>query len=233
MVANLQLMVFDMAGTTVRDGGQVPAAFAQALRECDIVLRDEELADVRGASKREAIAELVARHAGPVWQGRSDAVYASFVRHLEREFGAGVEPITGAQEAFAFLREHGAKVALTTGFDREVAGMLLDALRWRDLADAFVCGDDVVRGRPAPYLIFQAMQATGVDCVHRVGAMGDTALDLRAGYNAGVALNIGALSGAHDRARLAAQPHTHLIDSVADLPGLLQGLVQGARPDRP
>ena len=224
MIANLQLMVFDMAGTTVRDGGQVPAAFAQALRGCDIVLSDEALANVRGASKRDAVAELVARHAGPAWQSRSDEVYGSFVRHLEREFGAGVEAIPGAEETFRFLRGHGVRIALTTGFDRDVAGMLLDALRWRELADAFVCGDDVVRGRPAPYLIFQAMQATGVDSVHYVGALGDTALDLQAGYNAGVALNMGVLSGAHDRARLSAQPHTHLLQSVADLPRLLQEL---------
>ena len=80
------------------------------------------------------------------------------------------------------------------------------------------------RGRPAPYLIFQAMAATGADCVHRVGAVGDTTLDLQAGYNAGVKLNIGALSGAHDRARLSAQRHTHLIASVAQLPRLLQTL---------
>lgn len=222
MVSDLELMVFDMAGTTVEDGGQVPAAFSAALRECDIVLSDDQLANVRGASKREAIAELVARHASPAWQSRADDVYASFVRHLGREFGAGVKPIAGAQEAFAFLRARGIKIALTTGFDRDVAGMLIDALRWREHADAFVCGDDVARGRPAPYLIFQAMQATGVDCVHRVGTLGDTALDLQAGYNAGVALNIGALSGAHDRARLSAQPHTHIIASVADLPRLLQ-----------
>jgi phosphonatase-like hydrolase len=222
MIGNLQLMVFDMAGTTVEDGGQVPAAFAAALRECDITLRDEELANVRGASKREAIAELVARHAPAAWRGRSDAVYASFVHHLQRAFGNGVRPIAGAPETFEFLRSRGVRIALTTGFDRDVAGMLLDALGWRALADAFVCGDDVPRGRPAPYLIFSAMAAAGVDSVHRVGAVGDTTLDLQAGYNAGAKLNIGVLCGAHDRARLSAQPHTHLIGSVAELPGLLQ-----------
>jgi phosphonatase-like hydrolase len=224
MIRNLQLFVFDMAGTTVEDGGQVPAAFAAALRECDIALRDEELANVRGASKREAIAELVARHAAAAWQGRSGEVYASFVRHLEREFGRGVKPIEGAEATFDFLRSQGIRIALTTGFDRDVAGMLLDALRWRSRADAYLCGDDVPRGRPAPYLVFQAMAATGVDCVHQVGAVGDTTLDLQAGYNAGVKLNIGVLSGAHDRARLSAQPHSHLIGSVAQLPYLLQSL---------
>jgi len=221
MTHELALMVFDMAGTTVEDSGQVPTAFDAALGECGIALTAAQLGNVRGASKREAIAALVAAYGSAAWQGRAEEVYASFVRHLERAFGAGVKAIPGATETFAWLRARGIKIALTTGFDRDVAGLLIDALGWRKLADTFVCGDDVAKGRPAPYLIFHAMEATGVDSVHAVGTLGDTVLDLRAGHNAGVKLNIGTLSGAHDRARLAACPHTHIIDSVADLPRLL------------
>lgn len=224
MAHGLKLMIFDMAGTTVEDGGQVPAAFSAALGACGIALTDAQLGQVRGASKREAIAELVAAHGGSAWRGRSDEVYAAFVQHLERAFGAGVQAIAGAEQAFAWLRGQGVKIALTTGFDRDVAGLLLSALGWRALTDAFVCGDDVPRGRPAPYLIFRAMEAAGVDSVHQVGTLGDTVLDLQAGHNAGVKLNIGALSGAHGRERLTAQPHTHLIASVAELPALLASL---------
>jgi len=224
MAHGIRLMVFDMAGTTVEDGGQVPVAFGAALAECGIDLTAEQLGSVRGASKREAIAELVARHAGAAWQGRAEQVYASFVRHLEREFGAGVRALPGAEDAFAYLRAQGVKIALSTGFDRDIATLLLDALGWRETADCLVCGDDVPRGRPAPYLIFRAMEATGVDNVHAVGALGDTVLDLQAGFNAGVHLNIGTLSGAHDRAKLEREPHTHLIASVADLPALLKSL---------
>jgi len=224
MAHGIRLMVFDMAGTTVEDGGQVPIAFGAALAECGIDLTDEQLGKVRGASKREAIAELVATHAGPAWRGRADEVYASFVRHLEREFGTGVKALPGAEDAFSYLRAHGVNIALSTGFDRDIASLLLDALGWKQAADFFVCGDDVPRGRPAPYLIFRAMEATGVDSVHAVGALGDTVLDLQAGFNAGVRLNIGTLSGAHDRAKLQREPHSHLIASVADLPALLQSL---------
>jgi len=51
--------------------------------------------------------------------------------------------------------------------------------------------------------------------------VGDTTSDLVAGARAGASLVIGVLSGAHSRAELAQAPHTHLIDSVADLPSLL------------
>lgn len=221
MTYDLKLMVFDMAGTTIEDGGQVPAAFNAALGECGIALSDDQLADVRGAAKRDAIDALVARFGAPAWQGRSGEVYASFVKHLEREFAKGIACIPGAESTFAWLRERGTRIALTTGFDRDTARLLIDALGWRKLADAFICGDDVTRGRPAPYMIFRAMEATGVEDVRTVGVIGDTVLDLQAGANAGVKLNIGVLSGAHDRTRLAAQPHTHLIASVAALPALL------------
>jgi len=224
MAHGLKLMIFDMAGTTVEDNGQVPTAFNAALAECDIRITDGQLAQIRGASKREAIAELVKRYGKPAWQGRAETVYASFVQHMAREFNAGVRAIPGAEDAFRFLRAQGVKIALTTGFDRDIASLLLDALGWKSIADHFACGDDVPRGRPAPYLIFRAMEATGVDSVHEVGTLGDTVLDLQAGHNAGVRLSMGTLSGAHDRKKMEREPHTHLVESVADLPALLQSL---------
>jgi phosphoglycolate phosphatase-like HAD superfamily hydrolase len=45
-------------------------------------------------------------------------------------------------------------------------------------------------------------------------------LDLEAGHRAGVRWNVGVLSGAHDRKTLETAPHTHLLASVAEVPGL-------------
>ncbi len=54
-----------MAGTTIEDGGHVPAAFGAALAACGISLSDDQRGNVRGASKREAITELVACPGAP------------------------------------------------------------------------------------------------------------------------------------------------------------------------
>jgi phosphonatase-like hydrolase len=224
MAHGIRLMVFDMAGTTVEDAGQVPKAFNAALAECDIRISEEQLARIRGASKREAIAELLRAHGKPAWQGRGETVYATFVRHMANEFNAGVRALPGAEDAFRYLKEAGVKIALTTGFDRDIASLLLDALGWKTIADHFACGDDVPRGRPAPYLIYRSMEAVGIDNVHEVATLGDTVLDLQAGYNAGVRLNMGTLSGAHGRSKMEREPHTHLLQSVADLPALLQSM---------
>ena len=211
------LVVFDLAGTTVQDGGEVAAAFTGALEAEGVAVSEAALARVRGASKREAIRGFFAD--GAAGERRADAAYEGFRERLRAGLSRGARPVDGAREAFDGLRAAGIRVALNTGFDREITGLVLESLGWRDgVADAVVCGDDVSAGRPAPYMIFRAMELTRTASVHQVASVGDTALDLLAGHHAGVRWNIGVLSGAHDAARLAEAPHTHLAASVAALP---------------
>jgi phosphonatase-like hydrolase len=216
----VELVIFDLAGTTVEDRGEVPDAFVGALAEHGIEVTREQLSAVRGSSKRQAVLSFVPE--GPGQRARAAAVYDSFRGRLARRYQTDrVCPVAGAATTFRSLRERGVRVALNTGFDRETTALLLDALGWGGgVFDAVVCGDDVARGRPAPYLIFRAMEAAGASSVHRVANVGDTTLDLLAGHNAGVRWNIGVLSGAHGRTLLEGAPHTHLLPSVAELPGL-------------
>jgi phosphonatase-like hydrolase len=216
-VNDLKLVIFDLAGTTVKDSGQVADAFTAALAEHDIEITCEQLSSVRGSSKRQAVLRLIPD--GPDQTRLAGLVYASFREHLIQRYGIeGVEPVDSAAAIFQWLRARGVRVALNTGFDRDITELLLKALHWGEaIVDALICGDEVRQGRPAPYLIFRAMEATGTTSVQQVANVGDTVLDLRAGHNAGVRWNIGVLSGAHDRQLLARMPHTHLLPSIAEL----------------
>ena len=60
---DLELVIFDMAGTTIEDRGQVPDAFTAALAEHGVNATREQVKAVRGASKREALLRLIP--AGP------------------------------------------------------------------------------------------------------------------------------------------------------------------------
>jgi phosphonatase-like hydrolase len=223
VTTEVRLVVFDLAGTTIKDSGHVATAFLTALAEQEIRVNDDQLAAVRGASKREAIARLIPD--GPEHARRASEAYESFRLHLRRAFDLhGVHAVAGAESVFHELRAASIRVALNTGFDREVTQLILQALHWdANTVDAVICGDDVAQGRPAPYLIFHAMEATRVTGVHEVANVGDTALDLHAGHNAGVRWNVGVLTGAHDRGMLTRAPHTHLLGSIAELPALWTG----------
>ena len=213
----IHLVVADLAGTTVKDTGAVANAFSGALAEHGIQVSPDAINAVRGASKRAAIASLLFPGADAA---RADAVYATFKDRLERAFRCETEPVAGAVQTFAWLRAHSIKLALNTGFDRDITALLIDVLGWRGIADAVICGDDVTQGRPAPYMIFRAMEATATIDVRHVLNVGDTVSDLHAAHHAGVAVSVGVLSGAHRREQLASTPHGYLIESIADLPDL-------------
>jgi phosphonatase-like hydrolase len=193
-----KLIVSDMAGTTIEDNGAVAEAFRAVFGE----ISDEQLSALRGRSKREAAMALsVSENAYREWQSAIREIWSR----------NGVRAVPGAEEV---LQRH--RVALTTGFDRETASFLIDALGWRKLAPIVITADDVPAGRPAPYMIFRAMEAAGVISVADVATIGDTTTDLEAGANARVRWNVGVLTGAHTRAQLEAAPHTAILNSIAD-----------------
>jgi phosphoglycolate phosphatase len=215
-VTHARLIVFDIGGTTIRDTVNVAAVFATALERHGIKIPPEKVWEARGASKRDAIAALVAGSGAPL---DPEEVYRSLQNLLIEAFGTrGVEVIPGVETAFQQLREQGIRVALTTGFDLQVTSVVISQLGWEEQLDAVVTSDDVLRGRPAPDLIHAAMERTRVANKDAVVAVGDTVNDLRAAEAAGVGASIGVLTGAHDRAKLCTVPHTVILESAAEVP---------------
>jgi phosphonatase-like hydrolase len=222
----IDLVVFDLGGTVIKDTGAVPEAFTVALHNEGIDISDDLLRQFRGASKREVIRRLVeerSREAGPDMNARCERIFREFRELVSKGFTeGGLAVIAGAEDTFGWLRTGGIKVAINSGFDRAITSLVLDSLGWETAIDAAVCGDDVSMGRPAPYLIFRVMETTGATSVRRVVNVGDTVFDLQAGWNAGVRGNVGVLSGAHGREDLERAPYSHLLTSVADLPSLFE-----------
>ena len=214
-----ELVIFDFAGTMLRDDGAVLAAYRRALSTHGIPFTEADLAARRGAAKRAVFRELAGRpERSTASDALADRALADFEAALREEYSSGdIAPIEGAEPTVRWLKERGVKAALSSGFDRSLVGLLVERLGWSRLFNCVLAADDAPAGRPAPYLIFRAMMDLGVHDVARVAVVGDTPLDLAAGANAGVGWVIGVTSGAHGLETLGATRHTHLLPSVASL----------------
>jgi phosphoglycolate phosphatase len=221
----IRLAALDMAGTTVEDAGAVEEAFQGALDAVGLTaaaLTEDPAAYIRrtmGQSKIEVFTQLLGGDRGRAAQA-NDAFERVFGQAVER---GEVSAMPGAEETFADLRERGVRVCLTTGFAPSTRDLVIRTLGWEESVDLALSPIDAGRGRPWPDMILTAVIRLRIEDVAEVAVVGDTAGDLLAGSRAGASMVVGVLSGAHTRAELEAVPHTHLIDSVADLSSLLEG----------
>ena len=222
----IELVVLDMAGTTVDEHGIVYRALEDAVTVTGASVDATDLQTWMGADKTEAIAALL--ELGGV-KADPDLVARQFdhFRALLAQRYAANPPVAlpGVEDALLILKSRGIKIGLTTGFSRDIATPILETLGWAigagQLLDAVVTSDEVAAGRPAPYMIHRVMEATGVHDVRSVVAGGDTVVDLLAARNAGIN-GLGVLTGALGREELERHPHSWVLDGVKDLPGVLE-----------
>ncbi|MCT9087416.1 phosphonatase-like hydrolase [Streptomyces sp. ASQP_92] len=225
------LVVLDMAGTTVADGGLVERAFASAAARLGVEPGSAEhatmLDHVRATMGESKIS--VFRHLfGDETKARAantafEEAYGSLVD------GGLLAPVPGAREAVERLASEGRTVVLSTGFARATQDAILAALGWQDLVPLTLCPADAGgRGRPYPDMVLSAFLRTGaVDSVRRVAVAGDTSYDMLSGVRAGAGLVAGVLTGAHDKQALVSAGATHVLPSVAELPYLIAELEAG------
>ncbi|HEX2818135.1 MAG TPA: phosphonoacetaldehyde hydrolase [Phenylobacterium sp.] len=152
--------------------------------------------------------------------------------------------IPGAAETVAALRARGLRIASSTGYTREMmAPVLARAAEQGYAPDHVVCAGETPQGRPSPLMIYKACAELGVWPLSRVVKVDDAEAGVAEGRAAGcftvgvaasgnsVGLSLEAFQAldAADRERRLAAARASLlaagadvvIDTVADLPGLL------------
>ena len=226
---HIELVVFDMAGTTVAEDHSVAFHLRETLRAADVAVTNQDVDGVRGLAKPDAIRRLLqrCRDSSSAWSPREvETLHAAFVRRMVAHYQCdpGVREVQGASHAFRRLHQMGISVALDTGFTRAVADVVIERLGWAacDLIDASVASDEVTCGRPAADMITRAMRLTGARDPSCVVKVGDTPADLYEGFAAGCALVVAVANGAHSDAELRLHPCTHVVPTVALVPELIR-----------
>jgi phosphonoacetaldehyde hydrolase len=262
----IQLVVLDWAGTTVDFGCFAPvASFARALERHGIKPTDEQVRQPMGLAKLDHLRSLLAipelseqwqtRHGRPWNDADAERIYVDDYIPLQMEAIAGHDRLVpGLLAVVEAIRGRNLKIATTTGYFREAARLVFDSASRQGYArDLDVLPDEVTAGRPAPWMIFRAMEALGVYPPSSVVKVGDTPADIAEGVNAGV-WSVGVIASSSevglsevgwkslsDRDRRAYVESTRskfeqagahaTIETLAELPGLIADLER--RPEGP
>jgi len=241
-MSKIKLVVSDMAGTTVRDDREVEKCFMQAAANTGLNAPTDRVIAMMGISKKLVFQTLWAEQIDkedPSYVSKVEASFIEFKQILENHYRTQpVEPTVGCLELFDWLRSQQIKIALTTGFYREVTDIILHRLGWdRGLNANYIGTEDSLiqasitpseiynqEGRPAPYMIQKAMYLLGITDPKQVVCIGDTPADLAAGKNAGCLYTFGVTNGTHTEEQLAAYPHDGLVASLAEFQSKLASL---------
>lgn len=222
----IELVVFDMAGTTVRDRNFVGIAFQQAMRSQGYDIAIENVNPLMGYEKPLAIKMMLEVREPDklkITESLVDLIHTHFVNGMIDFYKTTDEiaPLPNVEETFAALRAEGVKIALNTGFSRNIADVIVDRLGWAGRIDCLVASDEVPYGRPYPDMIRKIMAALGITSAENVAKVGDTEVDINEGINAGCKYVIGVTTGAFTREQLLPYKPTHVIDDIAEVPGII------------
>jgi phosphonatase-like hydrolase len=226
-MSNIQLVVFDIAGTTVSDNGQVADAFIAAFRTADVELPVDEVKKVMGFRKIDAVRQLLDKFspslpAGAAREALITEIHDRFIRGMISFYqqDPDLRPLPHAEEIFSQLHKKGIKIALNTGFTRAITDAILQRLHWDNGAgfvDSVICSDEVAQGRPSPDMINHLISTLHIPSASNVLKVGDTEVDVEEGRNAGCGMVVSVTTGAYTRLQLQQYHPDHIIDSLEEL----------------
>jgi phosphonatase-like hydrolase len=217
----IQLVVLDMAGTTVDEDNVVYKTVRASINAAGYSFTQDQVQEAgAGKEKSQAIRDVLALDGRPHSDDEVAAIFSDFKQRLQTAYATlDVKEQPGATESFEKLRKHGIKVVLNTGYDRGTAESLVAKIGWTvgKEIDGLITASDVQNGRPAPDMIWLAMQQTGVESSQSVVKIGDSAIDIEEGRNAECGMTFGVTTGAQTEWQLKSAEPTHIVDSLNEM----------------
>lgn len=220
---NIELLVLDMAGTTINEDNVVYKTLMSAVNDYGYqVSLEKVLSSCAGMEKLEAISNLLKEIGGK--EEEAPAIFENFSDQLKEAYrNLNVQPIDGVENFLIKMRSGNKKIVLNTGYTSEIAQQLLDKLGWKENVhyDALITADDVSESRPSPEMIHLAMKKFNILEPERVLKAGDSVIDIEEGKNAGCGLTIAVLSGAQSKNELEKSNPDYIFNTISEAEEIL------------
>ncbi len=214
------MVVFDMAGTTVNENNVVYKTLMKAINNngFDFTL-EQVLSEGAGKEKLSAIKSILQLNEINN-EELADVIFKQFRILLAEAYqNQSITEQNNATALFHELKKRNIIVALNTGYDRTTAEALVTRIGWVKGTDydTLITATDVDHNRPQPDMIVLAMKQFNITEANQVIKVGDSAIDIREGKNAGCSINIGITTGAQTKEQLSSANPEYIIDNLMDV----------------
>jgi len=174
----VEAALLDVDGTLIDSNYQHALAWFRAFREHGFVLPVWRIHRAVGMGGDQLVPTLLGEEVdekqGDEIRETRDPIY--------KELMPEVQPLEGAHELIADLKERGLTIVLASSSPEDELDHYLELLHARDLADAWTTKEDVDATKPAPDLVRAALEKAGTDSAAMIG---DTRWDVEAAGKAG------------------------------------------------
>lgn len=185
------LVSFDLDGTLVDTAAEIAEAANRALESHGIPRRPvDEITLLIGAGTRELTMQLLARccleDTSLAARVRTEGLLASMDEHYQATTGTLAKPYAGCLQSLSQLQSAGVRLACVTNKELRHARRVLKATRLDAWFDLVIGGDSLPERKPHANVLRHVAQTLGVP-TSRMAHVGDSAIDVAAARNAGVA----------------------------------------------
>ena len=218
---SVKLIVCDMAGTTVDEGGIVYDTLYETIKSFGITIERDEIKNWYGINKTEVLEHFMNRDSR--FTGNKNMLENMLNRFKENlknsYFNSDKIKLIDPELPTLFnqIRASGVRIALNSGFSVDIQEKIVKKLGMDKFVDTYISSESVAQGRPMPYMIQNLMNRYNITDPKAVIKLGDSQNDILEGRNANCRMSIGVLSGAETREKLQSARADLILDSVMDL----------------
>ena len=219
-----KLVIFDMAGTIINEGGIIYDAIYKTLDNMGYNPSKSDKESWYGRDKKEVLRKCIEKkHRSKVDINLlTHKAEKNLIQELEKMYFKknNISLMPNTMNVINEIRFHNINVALNTGYPKCMQEKILDHFNLRSSIDAYISSDQVRIGRPFPYMIYNLMEQCHVYNPRLVVKVGDTKNDILEGLNANIGLTVGVLSGAGKMEDFIKHAN-FIVDDISQVPDLL------------
>lgn len=191
-------IILDWAGTSIDFGSQAPVvSFIEAFQNFGILISADEVREFMGLEKKEHTMRLLnTSRIKEVWKEKYsnypeaedvESVYENLQLVMSQVLEEYCDPIPGCLELVEKMKYQDVKIGSTTGYVKSMMKNIVPIAAEKGFKpDSVVCPDDVIAGRPFPWMCYQNSINLKIYPFNKMVKIGDTPADIQEGLNAGM-----------------------------------------------